>query len=83
MVSAYLTRACEVVVVHLLWCVQTGVIGEPYVFVLMIRRPPRATLDRSSAASDVYKRQEGNLAFLAKSDDGRGALPFTREIPPL
>ena len=23
----------------------------------MIRRPPRATLDRSSAASDVYKRQ--------------------------
>ena len=26
-------------------------------FVLMIRRPPRATLDRSSAASDVYKRQ--------------------------
>eukprot|EP00826_Nyctotherus_ovalis_P018919 TRINITY_DN1574_c0_g1_i9.p1 TRINITY_DN1574_c0_g1~~TRINITY_DN1574_c0_g1_i9.p1 ORF type:complete len:101 (-),score=26.14 TRINITY_DN1574_c0_g1_i9:235-492(-) len=29
----------------------------------MIRRPPRSTLDRSSAASDVYKRQEymGNL----------------------
>src|SRR5678815_2515053 len=25
----------------------------------MIRRPPRSTLDRSSAASDVYKRQEG------------------------
>mgnify|MGYP003377126681 CR=1 FL=1 len=25
---------------------------------LMIRRPPRSTLDRSSAASDVYKRQE-------------------------
>ena len=24
---------------------------------LMIRRPPRSTLDRSSAASDVYKRQ--------------------------
>ena len=24
----------------------------------MIRRPPRSTLDRSSAASDVYKRQE-------------------------
>src|SRR5678815_4510816 len=23
----------------------------------MIRRPPRSTLDRSSAASDVYKRQ--------------------------
>ena len=26
----------------------------------MIRRPPRSTLDRSSAASDVYKRQELN-----------------------
>ena len=28
-------------------------------FFLMIRRPPRSTLDRSSAASDVYKRQGG------------------------
>ena len=26
----------------------------------MIRRPPRSTLDRSSAASDVYKRQTKN-----------------------
>ena len=26
-------------------------------FFLRIRRPPRSTLDRSSAASDVYKRQ--------------------------
>ena len=26
-------------------------------FFLMIRRPPRSTLDRSSAAADVYKRQ--------------------------
>src|SRR5678816_3387291 len=26
----------------------------------MIRRPPRSTLDRSSAASDVYKRQSNN-----------------------
>ena len=26
-------------------------------FFLMTRRPPRSTLDRSSAASDVYKRQ--------------------------
>ena len=30
--------------------------GGWFVF-LMIRRPPRSTLDRSSAASDVYKRQ--------------------------
>src|SRR5678815_5489987 len=28
----------------------------------MIRRPPRSTLDRSSAASDVYKRQLLDLA---------------------
>ena len=32
----------------------------------MIRRPPRSTLDRSSAASDVYKRQ-GIHDVLAKS----------------
>ena len=32
------------------------------VFFLMIRRPPRSTLDRSSAASDVYKRQSESLA---------------------
>ena len=30
----------------------------------MIRRPPRSTLDRSSAASDVYKRQIENSAVL-------------------
>ena len=28
-----------------------------FVFCLMIRRPPRSTQSRSSAASDVYKRQ--------------------------
>ena len=28
----------------------------------MIRRPPRSTLDRSSAASDVYKRQDQHAA---------------------
>ena len=27
----------------------------------MIRRPPRSTLDRSSAASDVYKRQDWDI----------------------
>ena len=30
----------------------------------MIRRPPRSTLDRSSAASDVYKRQVENVDAL-------------------
>ena len=29
----------------------------------MIRRPPRSTLDRSSAASDVYKRQGYDTAL--------------------
>ena len=28
-----------------------------FFFFLMIRRPPRSTLDRASSASDVYKRQ--------------------------
>eukprot|EP00656_Telonema_subtile_P048421 TRINITY_DN5764_c0_g1_i3.p1 TRINITY_DN5764_c0_g1~~TRINITY_DN5764_c0_g1_i3.p1 ORF type:complete len:115 (-),score=27.89 TRINITY_DN5764_c0_g1_i3:248-592(-) len=28
----------------------------------MIRRPPRSTLSSSSAASDVYKRQDDNMA---------------------
>ena len=38
----------------------------------MIRRPPRSTLDRSSAASDVYKRQRINRArcFDANSKNG-------------
>src|SRR5678816_1228892 len=33
----------------------------------MIRRPPRSTLDRSSAASDVYKRQ----GFLGPNGAGK------------
>mgnify|MGYP003381449085 CR=1 FL=1 len=41
----------------------------------MIRRPPRSTLDRSSAASDVYKRQAygydaaGRVTSAASSTD--------------
>src|SRR5678815_5056291 len=37
----------------------------------MIRRPPRSTLDRSSAASDVYKRQILTHAHI----DHSGYLP--------
>ena len=37
-----------------------------FVFFLMIRRPPRSTLDRSSAASDVYKRQELKIELEAQ-----------------
>eukprot|EP00826_Nyctotherus_ovalis_P037936 TRINITY_DN3507_c0_g1_i7.p1 TRINITY_DN3507_c0_g1~~TRINITY_DN3507_c0_g1_i7.p1 ORF type:complete len:116 (+),score=26.02 TRINITY_DN3507_c0_g1_i7:28-348(+) len=42
----------------------------------MIRRPPRSTLDRSSAASDVYKRQVySNRKFrLADMDSKFGTL---------
>ena len=38
----------------------------------MIRRPPRSTLDRSSAASDVYKRQ-------AQADGINGVVDVTDE----
>ena len=37
----------------------------------MIRRPPRSTLDRSSAASDVYKRQaQGGFVELTFGEAG-------------
>ena len=42
----------------------------------MIRRPPRSTLDRSSAASDVYKRQpdfDDFFTFVDMADN----YPFT------
>ena len=35
----------------------------------MIRRPPRSTLDRSSAASDVYKRQVQTFGSEAQRDE--------------
>src|SRR5664280_937392 len=35
----------------------------------MIRRPPRSTLSSSSAASDVYKRQVGELVVVYLGDD--------------
>src|SRR5678809_26542 len=43
----------------------------------MIRRPPRSTLDRSSAASDVYKRQ---LYILLTSEGGRRMLRTVRSV---
>ena len=49
----------------------------------MIRRPPRSTLDRSSAASDVYKRQDiiggtGDYwgVFKILKNDGSGNFSF-------
>src|SRR5680860_390711 len=35
----------------------------------MIRRPPRSTQSRSSAASDVYKRQQPNICGMMLSSD--------------
>ena len=48
---------------------------------LMIRRPPRSTLDRSSAASDVYKRQPfaGVLALALSNIPNLGKL-FSESI---
>ena len=42
---------------------------------LRIRRPPRSTLDRSSAASDVYKRQ-----VLVLTDHPQAALAGVRLV---
>ena len=43
----------------------------------MIRRPPRSTLDRSSAASDVYKRQaQGNISLPGADPLGAAVWPF-------
>src|SRR5678810_1229583 len=44
----------------------------------MIRRPPRSTLDRSSAASDVYKRQSMRRALGAESSSGAFVAPPRR-----
>ena len=46
-------------------------------FFLMIRRPPRSTLDRSSAASDVYKRQ---VLGRGEAVDDRGAQRVTEAV---
>ena len=43
---------------------------------LMIRRPPRSTLDLSSAASDVYKRQEQPSAIPA---DTTPVIEFSKD----
>src|SRR5450756_3148301 len=41
-------------------------IASIFFFFLMIRRPPRSTQSRSSAASDVYKRQVVDAEYLAE-----------------
>src|SRR5428012_21773 len=51
----------------------------------MIRRPPRATQSRSSAASDVYKRQGlaaiASPSFCASSGDTQtGGMPLAMQL---
>ena len=63
-----------------------------FFFFLMIRRPPRSTLDRSSAASDVYKRQgqrrqiealhEPDL-LAAQADQHEGTLRVITQLIPV
>ena len=43
----------------------------------MIRRPPRSTLDRSSAASDVYKRQIITTASVAGLQQNEGFFDYS------
>src|SRR5678809_1754583 len=47
----------------------------------MIRRPPRSTLDRSSAASDVYKRQDHDRALIVgETTFGKGLVQFPFQL---
>ena len=45
-------------------------------FVLMMRRPPRSTQSRSSAASDVYKRQALDLCPYGHGYGASGSIHF-------
>ena len=51
--------------------------GGGVFFFLMIRRPPRSTQSRSSAASDVYKRQDNypTIKSLNLINTSRGISP--------
>ena len=64
---------CVVVVVSLCF-----VVCVFFFFLLMRRRPPRSTQSRSSAASDVYKRQgETVVEILEMGADNRSAERMT------
>ena len=54
----------------------------------MIRRPPRSTLDRSSAAADVYKRQDesntilwnGPAGYFENPNFANGSIEIAKKI---
>jgi len=59
------------------------VLGGSGFFVLMMRRPPKATPLYSSAASDVYKRQVQNMVdhdWLDQYDDLEGMRDVMRRL---
>ena len=53
-------------------CTSVAVIVGECLFFLMYRRPPRSTQSRSSAASDVYKRQALQRGDLGVPGGGPG-----------
>ena len=60
-------------------CEYEIVVKDDLFFFLMIRRPPRSTQSRSSAASDVYKRQDRDRAVRQVGRPG-AALPASKPI---
>ena len=50
---------------------------------LMIRRPPRSTQCRSSAASDVYKRQKEEIIVYLTNRKIKKFLPYMLLLPAL
>ena len=50
-----------------------------FFFFLKVRRPPRSTLGRSSAASDVYKRQHDSRDKGVDGEDGGQCRERRRE----
>ena len=68
---------CFLFVSLCLFIVQCYLLFFFFFFFLMIRRPPRSTQSRSSAASDVYKRQvdtPGHRDFIGNMLAGIGGF---------